>query len=107
MKVVKLEDCINEIKSLDNNGFVTRSVNHICEDMRKEVKEFEAIPLDKVKQAKEEIKKKVYEYSGSGNEVTQAYCDGFKDSLAILDKLIESEGVNETQNIKYKAKYSV
>lgn len=53
--------------------------------------EVQAIPLDKVKQAREEIKKKVYEYSGSGNEVTQAYCDGFKDSLAILDKLIESE----------------
>ena len=45
MKVVKLEDCINEIKSLDNNGVITRSVNHICEDMRKEVKEFDAIPI--------------------------------------------------------------
>jgi len=93
MKVVKIEDCINEIKSLDNNGLVTRSVNHICEDMRKEVKEFEAIPLDKIKEARAEIEKKIHEYSGSGNEVTQAYCDGFKEDLAILDKLIaESEG---------------
>lgn len=47
MKVVKLEDCINEIKSLDNNGIITRSVNHICEDMRAEVKEFDAIPVPK------------------------------------------------------------
>ena len=50
------------------------------------------IPLDKVKQARKEIADRVYRYSGSGNEVTQAYCDGFKASLEILDKLIaESE----------------
>lgn len=49
---------------------------------------------NKVKQAREDIWKKVQEYSGSGNEVTQAYCNGFKDSLAILDKLIESDEVN-------------
>jgi len=47
---------------------------------------------EKIKQARKEIWEKVQEYSGSGNEVTQAYCDGFKDSLAVLDKLIESEG---------------
>jgi hypothetical protein len=52
-----------------------------------------AIPLDKIKEARAEIEKKIHEYSGSGNEVTQAYCDGFKEDLAILDKLIaESEG---------------
>ena len=45
MKVVKLEDCISKIKSLDNCGVITRSTNHICEDMRKEVKEFEAEPI--------------------------------------------------------------
>lgn len=92
MKVVRLEDCIKEIKSLDNCGVITRSTNHICEDMRAEVKEFDAIPLDKVKKAREKIWKKAYEYSGSGDETIQAYCDGFKDSLKILDKLIESEG---------------
>jgi hypothetical protein len=48
--------------------------------------------LDKIKKAREEIWKNVYEYSGSGNEVTQAYCDGFKASLNIIDKLFsESE----------------
>jgi hypothetical protein len=56
-----------------------------------EIMQGETIPLDKVKRAREEIWKNVYEYSGSGNEVTQAYCDGFKASLEILDKLIESE----------------
>jgi hypothetical protein len=45
MKVVRLDDCINEIKSLDNNGCITRSTNHICEDIRNEVKEFDAIPI--------------------------------------------------------------
>lgn len=45
--------------------------------------------LHRIKKAREEIEKKAHEYSGSGNEVTQAYCDGFKDSLGILDKLIE------------------
>ena len=54
--------------------------------------EVQATPLDKVKQARKEIADRVYRYSGSGNEVTQAYCDGFKASLEILDKLIaESE----------------
>lgn len=51
-----------------------------------------AISLDNVKKARKEIADRVYRYSGSGNEVTQAYCDGFKASLEILDKLIaESE----------------
>jgi hypothetical protein len=45
MKVVRLDDCINEIKSLDNNGCITRSTNHICEDIRNEVKEFDAIQI--------------------------------------------------------------
>lgn len=48
-----------------------------------------AISLDKVKQAREEIWKNVYEYSGTGDEVLQSYCDGFKASLQIIDKLIE------------------
>lgn len=47
--------------------------------------------LDKVKQAREEISENVFRYSGSGNEITQSYCDGLKASLEILDKLIESE----------------
>jgi len=59
-----------------------------CIDRLLKVEPIEIISLDKVKQAREEIWKNVYEYSGSGNEVTQAYCDGFKSSLAILDKLI-------------------
>jgi hypothetical protein len=54
-------------------------------DMQPTVK---AISLDEVKKAREEIRKKTYEYSGSGDETIQAYCDGFKDSLKILDKLI-------------------
>ena len=48
-----------------------------------------AIPLDKVKQVREEMRKNVYEYSGTGDEVLQAYSDGFKASLQIIDKLIE------------------
>ena len=91
MKVVKLEDCINEIKSLDNNGFVTRSVNHICEDMRKEVKEFDAIPLDKIKQAREEINDKYDDLANSFCEREQGRNEMIEEVLEILDKLIESE----------------
>lgn len=40
--------------------------------------------LSKINKARAEILKNVYEYSGSGNEVTQAYCDGFKVSLEII-----------------------
>ena len=82
MKVVRLEDCIDEIKSLDNNGFVTRSTNHVCEDMRKEIKEFDAIPLNKVKQAREEIENLTPWDEGT----VEMY-----DVLEVLDKLIESE----------------
>lgn len=58
-------------------------------DFQEEVK---AIPLDKVKEAREKIWRNVYEYSGTGDEVLEAYKRGFQDSLKILDKLIESEG---------------
>lgn len=61
-------------------------------DLEKHDKEIADKWLDKVKHTREEIWKNAYEYSGSGNEITQAYCDGFKASLKILDKLIESEG---------------
>lgn len=40
--------------------------------------------LSKIDKARAEILKNIYKYSGSGNEVTQAYCDGFKDSLEIV-----------------------
>lgn len=53
------------------------------------MEEVKAIPLEKVKQAREKMWKNVYEYSGTGDEVLQAYCDGFKASLQIMDKLIE------------------
>lgn len=53
--------------------------------------EVQVISLERVKQAREKIFDRMYKYYGSGNEITQAYCDGFKDSLKILDKLLESE----------------
>ena len=59
MKVVRLDDCINEIKSLDNCGVITRSTNHICEDMRKEVKEFDAIPISEGS-TREQVFKEVF-----------------------------------------------
>lgn len=57
-------------------------------DWQEEVK---AIPLDVIISCKQELITKIIEYSGSGNEVTQAYCDGFKHCLEILDNLTESE----------------
>lgn len=58
-------------------------------DLEKHDKEISDKWLEKVKQARKEIADRVYRYSGSGNEVTQAYCDGFKASLEILDKMME------------------
>ena len=40
--------------------------------------------LSKIDKARAEILKNIYTYSGSGSEVTQAYYDGFKDSLEIV-----------------------
>jgi hypothetical protein len=74
-----------------DDDFVSYSQSQI-----RNAEEIQAIPLDKVNQARLEISENMFRYSGSGNEVTQAYCDGFKDSLKILDKLIaESEGKND------------
>lgn len=56
----------------------------------------QAIPLDEVKQAREKTVEKVCMFSGSGNENTQAYCDGLKAGLEILDKLME--GVEDKSN---------
>ncbi len=42
--------------------------------------------LSKIDKVRAEILKNIYKYSGSGNEVTQAYCDGFKDSLEIVGR---------------------
>lgn len=107
--VYKIDNCEsvykNERQIIENEEeFIYTSINPFCETVveqklsKEKLKRIlergmqKSIPLAKVKQAREEIQEKVQEYSGSGNEVTQAYCDGFKDSLAILDKLIaESE----------------
>lgn len=82
MKVVNLEDCINEIKSLDNCGFITRSTNHVCEDLRTELKGVEAVPLDRIKQARAKIEDRIDNYPDRNTSE-------YEDCLAILDKLIE------------------
>ena len=33
-ELIDREQVITEIKYMDNNGFITRSVNHVCEDIR-------------------------------------------------------------------------
>lgn len=58
---------------------------------RRQYEKGKADMIEKINLARKEISEKALLYSGSGNEVTQAYCDGFKASLKILDKLIESE----------------
>ncbi len=70
-------------------------INYTLALLLEEIKDEKAqtIPLERIKKAREEIEKKIHEYCGSGNEVTQAYCDGFKSSLAIINKVMEeSEG---------------
>lgn len=57
-------------------------------------KEVQAIPLDKIKQAREEIENINPIYSTIGDRIpVLKNCDDIKaEVLAILDKLIESEG---------------
>ena len=76
-----------EFLKVDGNKEFNHGVD-CCINRLLEAEPIKAVSLDKVKQAREEIRKKTYEYSGSGDETIQAYCDGFKDSLKILDKLI-------------------
>lgn len=52
--------------------------------MRDWQKEVKAIPLDKVKKAREEIEDKIYNYPDRN-------ISEYEDCLAILDRLIESE----------------
>ena len=79
-----------EFLKVDGNEEFNHGVD-CCVNRLLRAEPIKAVSLDKVKQAREEIWKNTYEYSGSGNEVIQAYCDGFKASLKIIDKLIESE----------------
>lgn len=79
-----------EFLKVDGNEEFNHGVD-CCINRLLKAEPIKAVLLDKVKKAREEISDRVYRYSGSGNEVTQAYCDGFKASLEILDKLIESE----------------
>ena len=46
MKVITLEQAINEIKRLYNDECIPCSTSHtICEDLQYELKEFDAIPI--------------------------------------------------------------
>jgi len=98
-----------EIEELTEE-FIYRTISPFCETVvekhlsKKELEKIlrkgiqPSISLEKVKRAREELSNRVYDYSGSGEEITQAYCDGFKDSLKILDKLIsESEEYDDNK----------
>jgi hypothetical protein len=69
-----------EFLKVDGNKEFNHGVD-CCINRLLKAEPIKAVSLDKVKQAREEIRKKTYEYSGSGDETIQAYCDGFKDSL--------------------------
>lgn len=77
-----------EFLKVDGNEEFNHGVDCCINRLLKEGS-IEVVSLDKIKKVREEIWKNCYEYSGTGNEVVQAYCDGFKNSLKILDKLIE------------------
>lgn len=42
---------------------------------------YEVVKKSKVDKAIEEIKQEIIEFSGTGEETIQAYCDGLKDAL--------------------------
>lgn len=85
MKIIDADELEPDTEWSDYyDGFVSYSKSQI--DAAEEVK---AIQLDEVKQAREKTVEKVCMFSGSGDEITQAYCDGLKAGLEILDKLME------------------
>lgn len=74
-----------EFLKVDGNKEFNHGVD-CCINRLLKAEPIEVISLDKVKQAREEIWKNVYEYSGTGDEVIQAYADGLKKGLDIIDK---------------------
>ena len=52
--------------------------------LTKYIPSVEAVERSKIDKARAEMLKNVYQYSGSGNEITQAYCGGLKDSLEMV-----------------------
>lgn len=79
-----------EFLKVDGNKEFNHGVD-CCVNRLLKVEPIKAVSLDKIKKVREEIWKNVYEYSGTGNEVLEAYKREFQDSLKIIDKLIESE----------------
>lgn len=88
---------------LDNVEFIkcegNKEFNHgvdCCINKLLEQERVAAIPMDVINSVKKELARKITKYSGSGEEVIQSYCDGFKDSLGILNVALEE--LEESEN---------
>lgn len=88
-ELIDREQVITEIKYMDNNGFITRTVNHVCEDIR-------MIPAiteqEIVKPYLEAIEAEAIKYSGTGEREIQAYDEGLLKAIEIIKKLLSEQG---------------
>jgi hypothetical protein len=86
-KFIDVEQVITEIKNMDNNGCITRTVNHVCEDVRMipTVSEREIIKpyLDKLKH---QIHEKTFE-SGMMNPIMT-----YAEIMYMIDNLLSERG---------------
>ena len=59
--------------------------NHMCDELL-ELREYKKNSINMIDKIRSEIAKEVINYSGTGEEVIQAYADGLKKGLDIIDK---------------------
>ena len=76
----------------DEYGRLAVEVDNIVEEMVKETPTVQAIRLDKIKKAREEIDSKYDDLASCFCEREEGRNEMIEEVLEILDKLIESEG---------------
>lgn len=77
----------------DEYGRLAVEVDNIVEEMVKETPTVKAIPLDKIKKAREEISKQFVDLQDGSEEWRSYVNEAVLECVEILDKLIaESEG---------------
>ena len=86
------EDAINELKIFSGTTRIRLSAN-FYEALNTAIKALEQEPvLDKIRT---EILEEAISHSGTGEEVVQAYADGLRKALQILDKYKSESEVSE------------
>lgn len=84
---IDVEQVITEIKNMDNNGCITRAVNHVCEDIR-------MIPTvseqEIVKPYLEKLKKKIHAKSFESGLMNPILT--YAEIMQMIDELLSKDG---------------